>query len=43
MTPLKKKPDTSPKVCRCDGGLVERDDLFGVVCAKCGRKKTAAK
>jgi hypothetical protein len=41
--PPKKRPDTSPKTCRCDGALIERDDLFGVVCTKCGRRKAAAK
>jgi 16S rRNA G966 N2-methylase RsmD len=32
--------DTSPRVCQCDGQLVERDE-DGVWCLRCGRRKAA--
>jgi hypothetical protein len=40
--PSKKKPvDISPRVCKCDGSLVERVEALGVMCMKCGRRKVA--
>jgi hypothetical protein len=37
----KKPVDTSPRVCRCDGRLVYRDDLGDLICGLCGRRKAA--
>jgi hypothetical protein len=32
--------DTSPRVCRCDGQLVERDQ-YSTWCLRCGKRKVA--
>jgi ribosomal protein L37AE/L43A len=43
---VSEKPEesvsTSPKVCQCDGQLVERDQ-DGIWCVSCGKRKVAAK